>query len=67
MNAITDHLQPLACEKLGSRAADGSHHHQLHSRRGIIPPLTGVIADVSGICARRILPALCYAIIAGFR
>jgi MFS transporter, FHS family, L-fucose permease len=58
----------LACEKLGSRAADGSGIINVAIFGGaVIPLLTGVIADATGSLAQAfILPALCYAIIAGF-
>lgn len=58
----------LACEKLGPRAADGSGLINVAIFGGaVIPLLTGMIADASGSLATAlILPALCYAIIAGF-
>jgi MFS transporter, FHS family, L-fucose permease len=58
----------LACEKLGTRAADGSGMINIAIFGGaVIPLLTGIVADVSGsLAAALILPALCYAIIAGF-
>ncbi len=58
----------LACEKLGSRAADGSGIINVAIFGGaVIPLLTGMIADTTGsLAAALILPALCYAIIAGF-
>lgn len=58
----------LACEKLGARAADGSGIINIAIFGGaVIPLLTGKIADVSGsLAVAMILPALCYAIIAGF-
>ena len=58
----------LACEKLGSRAADGSGIINVAIFGGaVIPLLTGVIADATGSLAMSlILPATCYAIIAGF-
>lgn len=69
MNAIMfPTIFSLACEKLGSRAADGSGIINVAIFGGaVIPLLTGVIADVSGSLAfALILPAVCYAIIAGF-
>ena len=69
MNAIMfPTIFSLACEKLGSRAADGSGIINVAIFGGaVIPLLTGVIADVSGSLAfALILPAICYAIIAGF-
>lgn len=58
----------LACEKLGSRAADGSGIINVAIFGGaVIPLLTGVVADATGsLAAALILPAICYAIIAGF-
>lgn len=58
----------LACEKLGSRAADGSGIINVAIVGGaIIPLLTGVIADLtSSLAVAFILPMACYAIIAGF-
>jgi MFS transporter, FHS family, L-fucose permease len=58
----------LACEKLGPRAADGSGIINVAIFGGaVIPLLTGMIADATGSLAQAlILPAICYAIIAGF-
>ncbi len=58
----------LACEKLGTRAADGSGIINVAICGGAVVPLaTGLIADVSGSLAIAMtLPALCYATIAGF-
>ena len=58
----------LACEKLGPRAADGSGIINIAIFGGaVIPLLTGMLADASGSLATAfMLPALCYAIIAGF-
>ncbi len=58
----------LACEGLGKRAADGSGVICVAIVGGaVIPPLTGQLADMSGSLAfALLLPALCYAIIAGF-
>ena len=69
MNAIMfPTIFSLACEKLGSRAADGSGIINVAIFGGaVIPLLTGVLADASGSLAfALILPAICYAIIAGF-
>lgn len=69
MNAIMfPTIFSLACEKLGSRAADGSGIINVAIFGGaVIPLLTGVLADVSGsLHIAMILPAICYAIIAGF-
>jgi FHS family L-fucose permease-like MFS transporter len=58
----------LACEKLGPRAADGSGIINVAIFGGaIVPLLTGMLADTSGSLAFALtLPALCYAVIAGF-
>jgi MFS transporter, FHS family, L-fucose permease len=58
----------LACEKLGSRAADGSGIINVAIVGGaVVPLLTGVIADVtSSLATALILPMICYAVIAGF-
>ncbi len=69
MNAIMfPTIFTLACENLGSRAADGSGIINVAIFGGaVIPLMTGAIADLSGSLAMSlILPALCYAIIAGF-
>ncbi|MBS7668949.1 sugar MFS transporter [Croceicoccus gelatinilyticus] len=58
----------LACEKLGSRAADGSGIINVAIVGGaVVPVIFGALADLSGSLAfALILPAICYAIIAGF-
>ncbi len=58
----------LASEKLGSRAADGSGIINVAIFGGAVVPLaTGAIADLTGSLATALLlPALCYAVIAGF-
>jgi FHS family L-fucose permease-like MFS transporter len=57
----------LASEGLGSRAAEGSGVICMAIVGGaIVPPLTGHIADLAGLRLSLLLPALCYAIIAGF-
>jgi MFS transporter, FHS family, L-fucose permease len=58
----------LACEKLGSRAADGSGIINIAIFGGaVIPLITGIIADSTGsLSFAFVLPALCYATIAGF-
>ena len=58
----------LACEKLGPSAADGSGIINVAIFGGaVIPLLTGMIADATGSLALAfMLPAICYAIIAGF-
>lgn len=59
----------LACEKLGARAADGSGIINIAIFGGaVIPLLTGMLADATGgnLAIAMILPAVCYAIIAGF-
>ncbi len=68
MNAIMfPTIFSLACEGLGARAADGSGIINVAIFGGaVIPLLTGVIADATSLTASLALPALCYAIIAGF-
>jgi FHS family L-fucose permease-like MFS transporter len=58
----------LACERLGSRAADGSGIINVAIFGGAVIPLaTGLIADTTGsLTASLALPAACYAVIAGF-
>ncbi|WP_221795183.1 sugar MFS transporter [Aquisediminimonas sediminicola] len=58
----------LACERLGSRAADGSGIINVAICGGaVVPLLTGMIADATGSLATGlILPAACYAVIAYF-
>ncbi len=58
----------LACEGLGPRTADGSGVICVAIVGGaVIPPLTGILADISGSLAIALaLPALCYAVIAAF-
>lgn len=57
----------LACEKLGPRAADGSGIINVAIAGGaIIPALYGLLADQVGLATALVLPALCYAVIAGF-
>jgi FHS family L-fucose permease-like MFS transporter len=57
----------LACEGLGAKAADGSGIINVAIVGGaIIPPLTGLLADSAGLGLSLTIPALCYAIIAGF-
>ena len=69
MNAIMfPTIFSLACEKLGARSADGSGIINVAIFGGaVVPLLTGVIADATGsLSTSLILPAICYAIIAGF-
>lgn len=69
MNAIMfPTIFSLACEGLGPRAADGSGIINVAIFGGaVVPLLTGVIADATGsLTTSLILPALCYASIAGF-
>jgi FHS family L-fucose permease-like MFS transporter len=69
MNAIMfPTIFSLACEKLGASAADGSGIINVAICGGaIIPLLTGVLADGTGSLALSLaIPALCYAVIAGF-
>ena len=58
----------LACEKLGSRAADGSGIINVAIVGGaVIPLLTGIIADLtSSLAIAFMLPMACYAVIGGF-
>jgi len=57
----------LACEKLGPRAADGSGIINVAIAGGaVIPAIYGALADQVGLAMALTLPALCYAIIAGF-
>jgi FHS family L-fucose permease-like MFS transporter len=59
----------LASEKLGTRAADGSGIINVAICGGAIVPLaTGALADAAGgnLGIALVLPAVCYAIIAGF-
>jgi len=58
----------LACEKLGSRAADGSGIINVAIFGGaVVPLLFGVLADTTGSLPLALtLPAICYAIIASF-
>ena len=69
MNAIMfPTIFSLACEKLGSRAADGSGIINVAIVGGaVIPLLTGVIADATGSLAMAmLLPIACYAVICAF-
>jgi MFS transporter, FHS family, L-fucose permease len=69
MNAIMfPTIFSLACEGLGPRAADGSGIINVAIFGGaVVPLLTGVIADATGsLTTSLVLPALCYAVIAGF-
>lgn len=58
----------LACEKLGSRAADGSGLINVAIFGGaVMPLLTGSVADMSGSLAIALaVPAVCYGVIAGY-
>ncbi|MCL6250784.1 sugar MFS transporter [Altererythrobacter sp. KTW20L] len=68
MNAIMfPTIFSLACEKLGSKAADGSGIINVAIAGGaIIPAIYGALADQVGLAQALALPALCYAVIAGF-
>jgi MFS transporter, FHS family, L-fucose permease len=68
MNAIMfPTIFSLACEKLGPRAADGSGIINVAICGGaVVPVLYGALADATSLAFALILPALCYAIIAGF-
>jgi len=58
----------LACERLGSRAADGSGIINVAIFGGAVVPLaTGALADISGsLAAALLLPAACYGVIAAY-
>jgi MFS transporter, FHS family, L-fucose permease len=58
----------LACEGLGTRAADGSGVICVAIFGGaVVPPLTGSLADMTGsLELALIVPALCYLVIAGY-
>lgn len=58
----------LACEGLGSRAADGSGIINVAIFGGAVVPLaTGALADLTGsLTTALVLPALCYGVIAAF-
>ncbi|CAN5427074.1 L-fucose:H+ symporter permease [soil metagenome] len=57
----------LASEGLGKRAAEGSGVIAMSIVGGaVIPPLTGMLADASGLRFALLLPALCYAVIVGY-
>ena len=57
----------LASEGLGRRAAEGSGVICVAIVGGaIVPPLTGHVADLSGLAFALIVPALCYAVIGGY-
>ncbi len=57
----------LACEKLGPRAADGSGIINVAIAGGaVIPAMYGALADATDLATALVLPAICYAIIAGF-
>ncbi|HSJ78979.1 MAG TPA: glucose/galactose MFS transporter, partial [Erythrobacter sp.] len=68
MNAIMfPTIFSLACEKLGPKAADGSGIINVAIAGGaIIPAIYGALADQVGLAQALALPALCYAVIAGF-
>jgi FHS family L-fucose permease-like MFS transporter len=68
MNAIMfPTIFSLACEKLGPRAADGSGIINVAICGGaVIPVLFGALADATSLGFALVLPAACYAIIAGF-
>jgi FHS family L-fucose permease-like MFS transporter len=68
MNAIMfPTIFSLACEKLGPRAADGSGIINVAICGGaVVPVLFGALADATSLAFALVLPATCYAIIAGF-
>lgn len=57
----------LACEGLGPRAAEASGIICVAIVGGaIVPLITGRMADLAGLKAALIVPAICYAVICGF-
>ena len=57
----------LASERLGERTAEGSGLICVAIVGGaVIPPLTGYVADASSLAMALTVPAICYAVIAGF-
>jgi FHS family L-fucose permease-like MFS transporter len=57
----------LACEGLGPRAAEASGIICVAIVGGaVVPLITGRAADLAGLKAAMIVPALCYAVICGF-
>lgn len=57
----------LACEGLGARAAEASGIICVAIVGGaVVPYITGHAADLAGLKAAMIVPAVCYAIICGF-
>ena len=68
MNAIMfPTIFSLACEKLGSRAADGSGIINVAICGGaVVPLLVGAVADATTLAFSLVIPAICYAVIAGF-
>ena len=58
----------LACERLGTRAADGSGIINVAICGGAVVPLaTGALADITGSLTLALaLPAVCYAVIAAY-
>jgi FHS family L-fucose permease-like MFS transporter len=68
MNAIMfPTIFTLASEELGERAAEGSGVICMAIVGGaVIPPLTGHLADLSGLRFALVLPAACYLVIAAY-
>jgi FHS family L-fucose permease-like MFS transporter len=57
----------LACEGLGRRAPEGSGLICVAIVGGaIVPPLTGLLADITDLRTALLLPAACYAVIAAY-
>lgn len=57
----------LACEKLGSRAADGSGIINVAICGGaVVPLLFGVVADATTLTTALVIPAICYGVIVCF-
>jgi FHS family L-fucose permease-like MFS transporter len=57
----------LACEGLGPRAAEASGIICVSIVGGaVVPPIAGLMDDLTGLKAALIVPAICYAVICGF-
>jgi MFS transporter, FHS family, L-fucose permease len=57
----------LACEGLGAKAADGSGIINVAIVGGaIVPPITGIVADMTSLSVALAIPAVCYLVIAAF-
>lgn len=57
----------IACERLGVRAAEGSGIICVAIVGGaVVPPLTGLLADLSTLRLSLLVPAICYAVTAAY-